>query len=107
MPRYSHGARVMSSSAGRLWQGWLRVGGEKRKWELGKCIGFDDSFEHEVYYNHPTDPRAVLIMDVWHPDMTENTRMGCINTAIEQELYNYHKYRFIGSNNWFNSTAFP
>lgn len=30
---------------------------------------FDDSFEHEVWHNG-TETRLVLIVDVWHPDLT-------------------------------------
>ena len=29
---------------------------------------FDDSFEHEVWHDG-RDPRVVLIMDFWHPDL--------------------------------------
>ena len=34
----------------------ITCGGEKRKWEQGKCVVFDDSFEHEV--RGPLYPRA-------------------------------------------------
>lgn len=40
-----------------------------RSWKPGKFIIFDDSFEHEVWHNG-TSPRLILIVDVWHPELT-------------------------------------
>lgn len=40
-----------------------------RSWEEGKVFIFDDSFEHEVWHNG-TEFRLVLIIDVWHPELT-------------------------------------
>lgn len=34
---------------------------------------FDDSFEHEVWHNG-TSPRLILIVDVWHPELTLEER---------------------------------
>ena len=48
----------------------IRVGSETREWTEGKCLIFDDSFEHEVWHSGDT-PSTVLILDVWHPDLTE------------------------------------
>lgn len=31
---------------------------------------FDDSFEHEVWHNG-TAVRLILIVDVWHPDLSD------------------------------------
>jgi aspartate beta-hydroxylase len=47
----------------------IRVGSTTRTWEAGRCIVFDDSFEHEVW-NDGDRHRYVLILDVWHPDLT-------------------------------------
>jgi aspartate beta-hydroxylase len=47
----------------------LRVGDEVRGWEEGRCVVFDDSFEHEVWHRG-TEVRSVLVLDVWHPDLT-------------------------------------
>ena len=47
----------------------LRVGAETRTWQEGKCLTFEDSFEHEVY-NRSGERRIVLIADLWHPDLT-------------------------------------
>jgi aspartyl/asparaginyl beta-hydroxylase (cupin superfamily) len=47
----------------------MRVGHEPRPWREGACSVFDDSWEHEVV-NGSEFLRAVLLFDVWHPDMT-------------------------------------
>lgn len=48
----------------------LRVATETRQWEQGKCLVFEDSFEHEVWNRSPSR-RIVLIADLWHPDLTD------------------------------------
>lgn len=48
----------------------MRVGAETRGWEEGKVLAFDDSFEHEVWNRSATD-RIVMIVDFWHPELTE------------------------------------
>lgn len=50
---------------------WIRVGDEKRHWEEGKGLLFDDTNEHEVQ-NNTDGERAILFMDVvrpFHPPM--------------------------------------
>ena len=47
----------------------IRVGGETRTWTEGRCLLFEDSFEHEVW-NRSDERRIVLIVDFWHPDLT-------------------------------------
>lgn len=51
----------------------IRVGNETREWEAGKCLIFDDSFQHEAW-NRSGEPRTVLILDVWHPALQEHER---------------------------------
>ena len=53
----------------------LRVGGETHVWEEGRCVTFDDTFEHEAW-NHSGQTRVVLIMDSWNPDLTEVERLA-------------------------------
>lgn len=48
----------------------LRVGGETREWREGRCLLFEDSFEHSVWNLSP-ERRIVLIVDFWHPDLTD------------------------------------
>jgi aspartyl/asparaginyl beta-hydroxylase (cupin superfamily) len=39
----------------------LRFGAETRRWERGRCLVFDDTFEHEAW-NHADSERVVLIV---------------------------------------------
>jgi aspartate beta-hydroxylase len=47
----------------------IRVSDETRRWREGECLVFDDHFEHEAW-NHTTGDRIVLIVDLWHPDLS-------------------------------------
>jgi len=51
----------------------MRVGEEVRHWEEGRCLVFDDTFEHEVW-NRTDQPRLVLLIDLWHPDLARLER---------------------------------
>ena len=54
------------------WHSRIRVHDEYLFWKNGEIIIFDDSFDHEVWHYNPLNhPRLVLILDIWHPDMTE------------------------------------
>ena len=50
-----------------------RVSDTTLHWEEGKVLLFDDSFEHEVW-NDAGTTRAVLIVDLWHPELDEDAR---------------------------------
>ena len=47
----------------------LRVATENRCWEEGCILVFDDSFEHEAW-NYGDSVRAVLVFEIWHPDLS-------------------------------------
>ena len=47
-------------------QCWIRVGDQTRNWENGRCLLFDDTFEHEVR-NDSDAARVVLFIDVDRP----------------------------------------
>jgi aspartyl/asparaginyl beta-hydroxylase (cupin superfamily) len=51
----------------------FRVGGETRAWREGEAIAFDDTIEHEAW-NRSDQDRAVLILDVWNPYLSETER---------------------------------
>ena len=51
----------------------FRVGSETREWIPGKAWVFDDTIEHEAW-NEANAPRAILIFDIWHPDLSEDER---------------------------------
>lgn len=58
---------------------WYRVGNEKRLWEPGKALIFDDSIEHEAW-NGSDQVRVVLIFDIWNPnlDAAEKDLIGAL-----------------------------
>ena len=39
------------------------------KWQEGRCLVFDDSFEHEAW-NRSDSVRIVLLIQLWHPDLS-------------------------------------
>ena len=53
---------------------YIVVGGERRRWTVGKMLLFDDSFPHEVVYNGNEGYRAVLLIDIWHPFLTQTEK---------------------------------
>ncbi|XP_055319576.1 aspartyl/asparaginyl beta-hydroxylase isoform X8 [Sitodiplosis mosellana] len=55
----------------------IRVATETRTWNEGKFMVFDDSFEHEVWHNGTTY-RLILIVDVWHPDLTAEEKQTLV-----------------------------
>ena len=51
----------------------IRVGGVEHAWQEGRCVTFDDTFEHEAW-NRSGKVRVVMILDSWHPDLTQAER---------------------------------
>jgi aspartate beta-hydroxylase len=51
----------------------IRVGGQEHAWQEGRCVTFDDTWEHEAW-NRSGQTRVVLIVDSWHPDLSEVER---------------------------------
>lgn len=45
----------------------IRVGDQTRRWENGRCLVFDDTFEHEAW-NLDHRSRTVLLIDFQAPD---------------------------------------
>ncbi len=65
----------------------IRSGKEWRTWRRRECLILDDSFEHEVL--HDGDKRrVVLIVDCWHPDLTEKEQSFL--TRLHQ-IWNRHQ----------------
>lgn len=52
---------------------WIQVGEERRGWEEGKLTTLDTSFTHSTGNPSESD-RHVLIIDFWHPELTEAER---------------------------------
>jgi aspartyl/asparaginyl beta-hydroxylase (cupin superfamily) len=65
--------------------GGLRVGNETRPWREGRLVIFDDTMEHEAW-NNSTSLRAVLLFDVWRPELSEHERVlvSTMLTAVSQ-----------------------
>ncbi|WP_448578773.1 aspartyl/asparaginyl beta-hydroxylase domain-containing protein [Thermaurantiacus sp.] len=53
----------------------LRVGAETRGWVPGEALIFDDSFEHEAW-NRGSETRAVLLFEIWRPEITPEERVA-------------------------------
>jgi aspartate beta-hydroxylase len=64
----------------------FRVGGETREWQVGKAWVFDDTIEHEAW-NDSDAPRAILIFDVWNPELTQLERDLVRETTIAMSKY--------------------
>lgn len=50
-----------------------RVGFERRQWQVGQLLFFDDTIEHEAR-NDSDELRVVLIFDVWNPLLSPGER---------------------------------
>jgi aspartate beta-hydroxylase len=61
----------------------INVGGELHAWQEGRCVTFDDTFEHEAW-NRSEQTRVVLIMDCWNPYLSQVEREAVVDlvTAI-------------------------
>ena len=67
----------------------FRVGGEQREWQPGKAFVFDDTIEHEAW-NDSSEPRAVLILDIWNPALSVAERaMVCETIVGVNEFYGF------------------
>jgi hypothetical protein len=60
----------------------IRVAGEARGWQEGRCLLFDYSFEHEAW-NHGSRPRTCLLVDLWHPETTLAEREALVVAITE------------------------
>jgi hypothetical protein len=60
----------------------IRVAGEERSWQEGRCLLFDYSFLHEAW-NNSDRARTCLLMDLWHPHLTQAEREALILIVTE------------------------
>jgi aspartate beta-hydroxylase len=77
----------------------IRIGDEVLAWQDGRCIVFDDSFEHEVWHDGEQS-RIVLLLDVPHPDLdaAERSRRLANRSSISDKIGAYlaeHRIRRI------------
>jgi len=59
----------------------LNVGGELHEWQEGRCVSFDDTFEHEAW-NRGDSTRVVLIMDCWNPHLSDVERAALTDLIV-------------------------
>jgi aspartyl/asparaginyl beta-hydroxylase (cupin superfamily)/Flp pilus assembly protein TadD len=76
----------------------LKVDGETRHWQEGKCLVFDDSLEHEAW-NYGSMPRIVLIIDFWHPDLTAT------EITFLEGLHRFADYHALVLNRYWSANA--
>lgn len=55
----------------------IKVGGAEHAWQEGRCVTFDDTFEHEAW-NRSDRTRVVLILDTWNPHLTAIEREAVV-----------------------------
>uniref|UniRef100_A0A0N5ASR8 TPR_REGION domain-containing protein n=1 Tax=Syphacia muris TaxID=451379 RepID=A0A0N5ASR8_9BILA len=55
----------------------IRVADEIRGWKTGRFIIFDDSFEHELWFEGASANKYCLVLsiDLWHPDVASERRI--------------------------------
>ena len=53
----------------------LKVAGVERAWRYDEVLVFDDTFEHEAW-NQSDGIRVILLLDTWHPDLSESERIA-------------------------------
>lgn len=68
----------------------FRAGAERREWVPGKAFLFDDTFEHEAW-NDADVPRAVLILDIWNPFLSDAERD--LIRAVSADVGEYYGIR--------------
>jgi len=71
----------------------LRVGGETRRWVAGTCAVFNDFLEHEAW-NATSGERIVLVVDLWHPDLSEPEvgMLEAFHARILRQALNLQRY---------------
>jgi aspartate beta-hydroxylase len=65
----------------------IEVGQETRVWTEGRSLVFDDSFRHRAW-NRSSEPRLVLIVDVWHPALSADERRLVAAMITTQDYVN-------------------
>ena len=71
----------------------IKVCGEERQWEVGKCLIFDDSYEHEVF-NTTLAPRGILLIRFWHPELHSDALRQAAYREAMKERTRQHERRY-------------
>lgn len=62
-------------------------GSGERKLSDGEVVVLDNTFKHFVYNDHSTDDRFVLMVEVWHPSLTEAERQAMATTFAVKDKF--------------------
>jgi aspartate beta-hydroxylase len=62
----------------------LRVADQRLHWSEGRCLIFDDSFEHEVWHRG-SEPRVVLLFDILHPSLRPEEQAALVREQVSFE----------------------
>lgn len=54
----------------------IRVASDVKGWKTGKFLVYDESFEHEVWFDGASSNalRVILSMELWHPEVPQHNR---------------------------------
>ena len=74
--------------------GYLTVANQKRYWQKGNPIVFDDSFEHEAI-NPSNEDRIVLIFSIWHPDLSIEEQQDILASFKTRKLWLESRNQYI------------
>lgn len=66
----------------------IRVGNATRPWNPGQALVLDDVFEHEAW-NETDQERVVLLVDLWHPDVTPAERKDIVQLFAHAKSQGY------------------
>ena len=77
---------------------YMECGGERQTWTQGKLTTLDTSFVHSTSNPSPTEDRHVLIIDYWHPELTDAERAALefvydLRNKFESGVVPYRKPR--------------
>jgi aspartyl/asparaginyl beta-hydroxylase (cupin superfamily) len=56
----------------------IKIADQTREWHEGSALVLDDSYVHEVW-NDAEEPRVLLLLDLWHPDVRMEEREKITN----------------------------
>jgi len=64
----------------------ITVGGETRELRTGESLVLDNTYVHSIY-NHGDRDRFVLMLEIWHPDMSAKERSALATLFAVKDLY--------------------
>ena len=72
----------------------LKVNGQSVQWKSDNCLVFNDYLTHEVW-NRTAEERLVLLVDIWHPDLSASERriLETIHFMVERRAQRLLEYR--------------